>query len=145
MKMIASGNMRILKRLDGGEDVNGNPWAHFAAITCEEMVDDTKKNDFYILKTFGSMVEYVERNLTTPRRAFITGELRQEKSIKEAPIKKNVSIGGKQYGISFAPKFETQRACIFVNVCDFIDKKIQKNESKTNTIEDEAPITITEK
>lgn len=46
-------------------------------------------------------------------------------------IKKSVSIGGKHYEISFAPKFETQRASIFFNVYDFIDKKIQKSESKT--------------
>jgi single-stranded DNA-binding protein len=131
MLMVANGNMRILKKLDGGEGTDGRPWAHFAAISCEETEEDVKKNDFYILKTFGSMAEYIDRNLNMPRRVFVSGRIRLEKYNKEVLTSRKVKIGEKNYDIDFTSSVETQRTSIYVDVCDFLDKKREKTEDST--------------
>lgn len=140
--MIANGNMRILKKLDGGEDSNGKAWAHFAAISCEETVEEVKKNDFYILKTFGSMAEYIDRNLNMARRAFVSGRIRLEKSNKDVAMRRKVKIGEDTYDIDFTSTVETQRTSIYVNECDFLDKKKEKKE-ETAPKEDVVVITKT--
>lgn len=128
LSMIATGNMRILKKLDGGMGSDNQAWAHFAAISCEEYVNENeKKNDFYILKAFGSMAQYIERNLNEPRRAQIAGELRLEKYTKDLVIKKEVAIENDSYDISFNTQVETQRTTIHnVSMCKFFDKKRDK-------------------
>lgn len=128
LSMVATGNMRILKKLDGGMGSDNQAWAHFAAISCEEYVNETeKKNDFYILKAFGSMAQYIERNLNEPRRAQVTGELKIEKYKKDLVIKRDVNIGDDTYEISFNTQIETQRPIIHnVSMCKFFDKKREK-------------------
>lgn len=128
LNMIATGNMRILKKLDGGKDSLGKTWAHFAAISCEETVEEVQKNDFYILKTFGTMAEYIERNLNTPRRVLVSGELKLEKYFREVPVKREVTIEKDTYEIDFTSSVETQRTSIYINTCTFIDKKRDKKE-----------------
>lgn len=130
LNMIGTGNMRILKKLDGGKDVNKVSWAHFAAVTCEEYVSEgEKKSDFYILKAFGSMADYMSRNLNTPRRAQISGTIKVEKYLKDLPITREVKIGNDTYKIDFSTKIETQRTIIHnVTVCNFLDKKKETQE-----------------
>ena len=125
LNMIGTGSMRILKKLDGGKDVNGVSWAHFAAITCEEYLSESeKKSDFYILKAFGSMADYMTRNLNAPRRALISGTIRVEKYLKDLPIVREVQIGDDVYKIDLSTQVEAQRTVIHnVTVCDFFDKK----------------------
>lgn len=130
LNMIATGNMRILKKLDGGKDVNGNSWAHFAAISCEETVEEVQKNDFYILKSFGTLADYIERNLNTPRRVLVSGELKLEKYFREIPIKREVKIEKDIYEIDFTSSIETQRTSIYVHSCTFLDKKRDKKEEQ---------------
>lgn len=130
LNVIATGNMRILKKLDGGKDSLGKAWAHFAAISCEETVEEVQKNDFYILKTFGTMAEYIERNLNTPRRVLVSGELKLEKYFKDVLIKREVQIEKDTYEIDFTSSIETQRTSIYVNTCTFIDKKRDKKEEQ---------------
>jgi hypothetical protein len=134
MLVVATGTMKVLKKLDGGLDENGKPWAHFAAISCETVEEEEKKNDFYVLKTFGTTCEYVERNLVHVRRALVSGELKLEKYKKDIKISKDVSIEGEIYSIDFTSKVETQRTCVYVNTCDFLDarKEKKKDEDKSN-------------
>lgn len=141
LSMIGTGNMKILKKLDGGMGSDNQAWAHFAAISCEEYVgENEKKNDFYILKAFGSMAQYIERNLNEPRRAQIVGELKLEKYTKDLVIKKEVPIGNDSYDISFTTQVETQRAVVHnVSMCKFFDKKREKE--MTNPKEDTVVIT----
>lgn len=130
LNVIATGNMRVLKKLDGGKDSLGKTWAHFAAISCEETVEEVQKNDFYILKTFGSMAEYIERNLNAPRRVLVSGELKLEKYFREVPVKREVKIENDTYEIDFTSSIETQRTSIYVQSCTFIDKKRDKKEEQ---------------
>lgn len=142
LTMVATGTMRILKKLDGGEDKNGNAWAHFAAISCEETVENVQKNDFYVLKTFGTMAEYIERNLNMPRRAIISGELVVEKYMKDVAMKREVKIGKETYEIDFTTQVESQWTYIHnVSVCKFLDKKRDKKEEATT----EETVVITKK
>ena len=144
LTMVATGTMRILKKLDGGEDKNGQAWAHFAAISCEETVEEVKKSDFYVLKTFGSMAEYIERNLNGPRRAIVSGELVIEKYLKDVVMKREVKIEEDTYEIEFTTKVEAQSTYIQnVSVCKFLDKKKDKSEASDPT-EDET-LTVTKK
>lgn len=142
LTMIATGNMRILKKLDGGKDTNGNTWAHFAAISCEETVEEVQKNDFYILKSFGNTAEYIERNLNMPRRAMVSGELKLEKYFREVALKKEVNIEGDTYEIDFTTSVETQRTSIYVTSCTFLDRK---REKKDDTVKSEDALTVTKK
>ena len=139
LNMIGTGNMRILKKLDGGKDANGVAWAHFAAITCEEYISETeKKSDFYILKAFGSMAEYITRNLNAPRRAQVVGTIRIEKYLKDLNIEREVQIGDETYKINLSTQVEAQRTVIHnVTVCDFLDKKkeVQELEKKEDLIQ----------
>lgn len=142
LTMVATGTMRILKKVDGGEDKNGNAWAHFAAISCEEVVDDVKTSDFYILKAFGNMAEYIERNLNGPRRATVSGELVVENYVKDVVMKKDVEIEGEVYEIEFTTQVEAQTTYIHnVSVCKFLDKK---REDKEETPKEET-LTVTKK
>lgn len=136
LSMTTTGNMRILKKLDGGEDKNGQAWSHFAAISNEQVVGQDEKgetirtSDFYIVKAFGSLAEYIDRNLNTPRRVQVSGRLEIEKYNRELAIKRDVTIGEDVYEIDFTTGVETARPVIYAYSCDFLDKKREKKEDE---------------
>lgn len=127
--MMVTGNMRVLKKLDGGMDTNGQAWGHYAAIANEEKVSEEERtSDFYILKTFGSLTEYIDRNLNMPRRVQVSGKLVMERYVKDVITKREVEIDGTTYEIDFTTQVETQRATIYAHFCEFLDKKRDKSE-----------------
>lgn len=53
-----------------------------------------------------------------------------------------MKIGEEKYEVLFSPIVENQRACLYVSVCDFLDKKIKKKAKlKPATVNDVVAIT----
>lgn len=139
MCMMVTGYMKILKKIDGGLDCNNEPWAHFSAITNEidendnSYVDGEHNNDFYIIKAFGKMANYIERNLCIPRRVLVCGELVIEKSMKDFSISKEVDIESETYTMVFDTKKESVVHVIHnISKCRFLDKIQDKKERGDN-------------
>lgn len=146
LNMTATGNVRILKKLDGGKTVNNTSWAHFLAVSHEEFISDSEiKSDKYILKAFGEMADFISRNLNAPRRAFVVGTLRSERYTKQVPITRNIKIGNKAYSVDLTTPMEFTRTVIYnVSQCDFLDRKKEIFVEEVSEEPGEEVLTITE-
>lgn len=76
------------------------------------------------VSVFGDkMVEYLEKNLTGPRRALVTGVIELNRYYEEVPVEKVVRANGQTFKVKFSVKQEKSNFNLIAKDIKFIDSK----------------------
>lgn len=129
--MILNGVVKVLKVNREGVDKNGNLYVHCSAVSYDS------NEQFVMVKAFGSTAEYISRNLNSPRRAFISGDLVIDTYEETTEVVKVVSFGGTKKKVKFPIVEEKTSVSINARSLQFIDKRKEDDLEIEEDLEDE--------
>lgn len=108
------------------------PYVHVTAF--DFYAQEDKNEAFIMIHAFGSTAEYIKRNLTKSRRAFIVGNLDLHRYIEEVPVTKIIKVDGKKVKVTFNVDQERSNLCIVANQVRFLDTR-EDEEVEGETLE----------
>lgn len=123
---MINGIFKLIRIQREGVTSNGSHYINVLAVDFfgqkKEGEDDNKKADFYMLKAYGSTADFVKRNCTGTRRAFVIGELQVEHYKDTMEVEKKLIFNGQSGHIKFNVEVEKTSLSINVSSIRFLDK-----------------------
>lgn len=135
--MQTNGIFKLIEIKRAGETAGKNKtkYIHVLAVDFFNQKKEGEKADFFIIKAFGATADFIERNMSGSRRAFITGDLEIGHYIEKMPVEKKLTFAG-QYGkAKFDVDVEKTNISIVARDVRFLDKP---NETATVFVPDES-------
>lgn len=131
--MNTTGIFRLheIKR-EGVTRESNTPYVHVTAF--DFYAQEDKNEAFIMIHAFGSTAEYIKRNLTKSRRAFVVGDLDLHRYIEEVPVTKIIKVDGKKVKVTFNVDQERSNLCIVANQVRFLDAR-ENDEIEGETLE----------
>lgn len=88
--------------------------------------DEDKKVDFFMIKAFGSTAEFIERNMSGSRRAFVVGDLEIGHYMEKMAVEKKLTFAGQSGKAKFEVDVEKTSISIIARDVRFLDKPNEK-------------------
>lgn len=92
------------------------------------------KADFFLVKAFGATADFIERNMSSCRRAFVTGDLEIGHYTDKMSVEKKLTFAGQTGKAKFDVEVERTSISIIARDVRFLDKP---NESVAVFVADE--------
>ena len=93
------------------------------------------KADFFIIKAFGATADFIERNMSGSRRAYISGDLEIGHYTDKMSVEKKLTFAGQSGKAKFEVDVEKTSISIIARDVRFLDKP---NETATVFVPDES-------
>ena len=135
--MLTSGVFKLIEVKRSGVTADKKKYVHVLAVDFfnQNEKDSDVKTNFFILKAFGSTAEFIERNISGARRAFVTGELDVTNYMDKMEVSKKLTFNGQSGSVKF--KVDVEKTSLSINITNirFLDKP---HDSATTFIADDS-------
>lgn len=136
--MQTNGIFKLIEIKRAGETAGKNKtkYIHVLAVDFfnQKKEGEEGKADFFIIKAFGATADFIERNMSGSRRAFITGDLEIGHYTDKMPVEKKLTFAGQSGKAKFEVDVEKTSISIVARDVRFLDKP---NETATVFVPDE--------
>lgn len=136
--MQTNGVFKLIEIKRTGETTGKNKtkYIHVLAVDFfnQKKEGEEGKADFFMIKAFGATADFIERNMSGSRRAFITGDLEIGHYTDKMPVEKKLTFAGQSGKAKFEVDVEKTSISIVARDVRFLDKP---NETATVFVPDE--------
>lgn len=137
--MQTNGIFKLIEIKRTGETAGKNKtkYIHVLAVDFfnQKKEGEEGKADFFLVKAFGATADFIERNMSGSRRAFITGDLEIGHYMEKMAVEKKLTFAGQSGKAKFEVDVEKTSISIIARDVRFLDKP---NETATVFVPDES-------
>lgn len=128
--MLTTGVYKIIEVKRTGTTKDGRKYVHCLAVDFFNQGDKEtgKKGQFVTLKAFGSTAEFIERNVNSIRRAYISGELSVDTYMDKMEVTKTITFNGTKGKVKFNVDVPKTSLSLDVQNIRFLDKPNEKSD-----------------
>ena len=128
--MQTNGVFKLIEIKRTGETAGKNKtkYIHVLAVDFfnQKKEGEEGKADFFIIKAFGATADFIERNMSGSRRAFITGDLEIGHYTDKMHVEKKLTFAGPSGKAKFDVDIEKTSISIVARDVRFLDKPNEK-------------------
>ena len=136
--MQTNGIFKLIEIKRAGETAGKNKTKHIHVLAVDffnqKKEGEEGKADFFIIKAFGATADFIERNMSGSRRAYISGDLEIGHYMEKMAVEKKLTFAGQSGKAKFDVDVEKTSSSIVARDVRFLEKP---NETATVFVPDE--------